>query len=127
MPDQFVTVYLKETGQPTPMHAVDAAEALRIGDYVSNPPEGNEPSEADLKLALTQAQGIGTQRHPELMTPEQRDEARRQAYAAAEAAKAVTVSVAAPTPAPQVGAPTARAARGAAPPPTDENPSSTKV
>ena len=33
MPQNPVLVYEKESGTPTYMHTVDAAEAVRLGDY----------------------------------------------------------------------------------------------
>lgn len=35
MPQQAVIVFHKDSGEPMAMHSIDAAEALRQGDYVS--------------------------------------------------------------------------------------------
>jgi hypothetical protein len=100
MPNDPVIVYLKETGEPTAMHSVDAAEALRLGDYVATAPEGKEPNTAQ---ALTRMRSPGPSIHPELQTPEEREEARRQAYEVAVATAQVTGQPLPPNPPGVVG------------------------
>ncbi len=98
MPETFVTVYFRETGEPFHMHSVDAAEAVRIGDYMSEPLSGYNPTPEELANVAARARGIGTATHPELMTPEQRAEHRRLAAEAAALAARPVVMVTAAAP-----------------------------
>lgn len=82
MPQEQVVVYFAETGQPCRMHSVDAAEALRLGDYVSTPPDGLALGDH----AMWQATSRGLPLPPELQTPEVRALNRAQAASEAEAA-----------------------------------------
>ena len=82
MPQDPVTVYSKETGDPFAMHSVDAQEALRLGDYVATPPEDVDPQQR--AEALARMRSTGATVHPELQTPEEREETRRQANERAE-------------------------------------------
>ena len=78
MPQNPVLIYEKESGTPTYMHTVDAAEAVRLGDYTSVPP-GEELDPAQRASALSRfktGQGVT---HPELQTEEEKAEARRKA------------------------------------------------
>jgi hypothetical protein len=81
MPQEPVIVYLKENGEPCAMHSVDAAEALRLGDYVATPPEGEKP---DLAVAVARMRSTSPTPHPELMSEEERQETRRRANEEAE-------------------------------------------
>ena len=81
MPQTQVLVYLKETGEPTLMHSIDAAEALRLGDYVSDPPGNKEPTAEQRAAAMAQAKSGIAPKPPELMTPEEREAARAEANA----------------------------------------------
>lgn len=82
MPQDPVTVYSKETGDPFAMHSVDAQEALRLGDYVATPPDDIDPQQR--AEALARMRSTGATVHPELMSPEEREEVRRQANERAE-------------------------------------------
>jgi hypothetical protein len=79
MPQELQLLYLKTTGAPTLMHSVDAAEALRLGDYVSvllGPDAGTVEAQA---AARSQAMTAQAPVHPEMMSPEQRETVRREA------------------------------------------------
>jgi hypothetical protein len=80
MPQELIVMYNIETGEPVAMHSVDAQEASRIGDYTATPPSG-EP--VNVAQALTRMRSGGGTVHPELQTPDERDETRRQANEAA--------------------------------------------
>ena len=77
MPQEQVLVYLKTTGQATYMHSVDAAEAVRLGDYSIQPPTKLSPEEE--AAVQTAAMTHQAPRPPELMTPEEREAVRREA------------------------------------------------
>jgi hypothetical protein len=77
MPQEQVLVYLKTTGQATYMHSVDAAEAVRLGDYSLQSPTKLTPEEE--AAAQTAAMTHAAPRPPELMTPEEREAVRREA------------------------------------------------
>jgi hypothetical protein len=80
VPQEPVIVYYKENGEPYAMHSVDAQEALRIGDYVATPPQGEN---IDVAVAMSRMRSVDATVHPELQTPEEREETRRQANEAA--------------------------------------------
>jgi len=93
MPQELVLMYHTDTGEPKRFHSVDAAEAYRLGDYTFEAPKGKELSPEQMAQAdfgMRAAQGTI---HPELMTPEQREEQRRQANeeAARQAAQPVVL------------------------------------
>jgi hypothetical protein len=108
MPQEPVIVYSVEDGKPIRMHSVDADEAVRLGDYTRTPPGGKDPDPAQLSAAALAMRGLGGPIHPELQTPEERAETRRQANEAAAAAAvaagqpvpAAVAAAAAPAPAP---------------------------
>ena len=52
MPQNPVLVYSKEDGTPAYMHTVDAAEAVRLGDYTPVPP-GEPPDPEARASAMT--------------------------------------------------------------------------
>jgi hypothetical protein len=54
MPQAQVTVYHKETGDAVQMHSVDAAEALRTGEYVTTPPKGSTAAKKAAEEAAAQ-------------------------------------------------------------------------
>ena len=84
MPQNPVLIYSTEDGTPTYMHTVDAAEAIRLGDYTSAAPskEGASPEERASAMSRFHT-GQGTT-HPELQTEEEREKAREEANAKAE-------------------------------------------
>jgi hypothetical protein len=78
MPQNPVLVYDKD-GKACYMHTVDAAEAMRLGDYTPTAPskEGASPEErASAMSRFHTGQGAT---HPELQTDEEREEARTKA------------------------------------------------
>ena len=79
MPQQLFWVREKESGQAFQMHSVDAAEGLALGDYevIAEPLKDLSSEERTAAAAGMRATGAST--HPELQTPEQRAETRRQA------------------------------------------------
>jgi hypothetical protein len=79
MPQNPVLVYEKESGTATYMHTVDAAEAVRLGDYTPAPPGGEQPDAEARASAMSRfktGQGVT---HPELQTEEEKAEARQKA------------------------------------------------
>ena len=79
MPQNPVLVYEKESGDAFYMHTVDAAEAVRLGDYTPVPPGGEPPGPEERASAMSRfktGQGVT---HPELQTEEERAEVRRKA------------------------------------------------
>jgi hypothetical protein len=80
VPQEPVIVFYKENGEPYAMHSVDAAEALRLGDYVATPPQGEH---VDVAVAVSRMRSADATVHPELQTPDEREETRRQANEAA--------------------------------------------
>lgn len=78
MPQAPVLVYEKDSGQPTYMHTVDAAEAVRLGDYTSTPPSEEVSAEARASAMSRFKTGQGVT-HPELQTPEEKEAARAKA------------------------------------------------
>jgi hypothetical protein len=84
MPQNPILVYSTEDGTPTYMHTVDAAEAVRLGDYTPAPPDKEGPSPEERASAMSRfrtGQGVT---HPELQTEEEREKAREEANAKAE-------------------------------------------
>jgi hypothetical protein len=84
MPQNPILVYEKEGGQATYMHTVDAAEAVRLGDYTPMPPDKDGPSPEERASALSRfrtGQGVT---HPELQTEEERERSREEANEKAE-------------------------------------------
>jgi hypothetical protein len=83
MPQNPIMVYEKESGTPAYMHTVDAAEAVRLGDYTPVPP-GEEPAPEERASAMSRFKtGLGMT-HPELQTEEEKQETRRKANEEAE-------------------------------------------
>jgi hypothetical protein len=125
MPSQPVTVYDPD-GNPVVMHSVDAAEAVGLGDYTYAAP-GDKPDPEKLAAARAKFQGMNAELHPELMTPEQREETRRvaneRAAALPEVPPGASVVVMAPPPAEPRPAPAqAKRPAGTAPaPPAPEH------
>jgi hypothetical protein len=79
MPQNPVMVYAKDGGTPTYMHTVDAAEAMRLGDYTPAPPDQEGPSPEERASAMSRFRtGQGTT-HPELQTEEEKERAREEA------------------------------------------------
>ena len=78
MPQNPVLVFEKETGTPAYMHTVDAAEAVRLGDYTPVPP--GEPPDPEVRAsAMSRFKTGQAGTHPELQTEEEKTEARRKA------------------------------------------------
>ena len=73
------TVYEKEGGAPTYMHTVDAAEAVRLGDYTPAPPGGEQPEPEERASAMSRFKTGQAATHPELQTDEEKEETRRKA------------------------------------------------
>jgi hypothetical protein len=84
MPQNPVLVYEKEGGLPTYMHTVDAAEAVRLGDYTPAPPGGKEPEPEARASAMSRFRTGQGMTHPEMQTEEERDAARQKANEEAE-------------------------------------------
>jgi len=103
MPQNPVLVYEKEGGAPTYMHTVDAAEAVRLGDYTPAPPGGKDVEPEARASAMSRFRTGQGATHPELQTEEEREEARTKANEQAELMAGVPegaqVVVMAPTPA----------------------------
>ena len=78
MPQNLTLVY-DQDGNPLYMHSIDAAEAVRLGDYTMAPPSGKEPTPEQMQVAQSRIRGMAPNPHPELQTPEQRAETRRMA------------------------------------------------
>lgn len=77
MPQNPVLVYGKEDGTPTYMHTVDAAEAVRLGDYTPTAPgEVSSEERASAMSRFKTGQGVT---HPELQTDEEKAAARQKA------------------------------------------------
>lgn len=77
MPQNPILVFEKETGTPAYMHTVDAAEAVKYGDYTPVPP-GEVTPEARASALSRFATGQAMT-HPELMTDEEKAAARQKA------------------------------------------------
>lgn len=78
MPQELTCVYEMETGEPTYMHSVDAAEAVRLGDYTFDVPTGkgsNEDPDAHGR-ARAKAMGGMSPAHAELQSPDERERRR---------------------------------------------------
>jgi len=84
MPQNPVMVYSKEDGTPTYMHTVDAAEAVRLGDYTSAPPGSKEPDPDARASAMSRFKTGQSAAHPEMQTEEEREKTRAEANAKAE-------------------------------------------
>jgi len=84
MPQNPVMVYAKEDGTPCYMHTVDAAEAVRLGDYTPAPPGGKEVEPEARASAMSRFRTGQGATHPELQTEEEREEARAKANEQAE-------------------------------------------
>lgn len=78
MPQNPILVYEKEGGHPTYMHTVDAAEAMRLGDYTPVPP-GKEVSSEERASAMSRFKTGQGATHPELQTEEEKEETRKKA------------------------------------------------
>ena len=78
MPQNPVLVFEKETGQPSYMHTVDAAEAVRLGDYTPTPP-GEPPDPEARASAMSRFKTGQAATHPELQTDEEKAAAREKA------------------------------------------------
>jgi hypothetical protein len=109
MPQNPIMVYSTEDGQPTYMHTVDAAEAIRLGDYTPQPPDTDGPSPEERASAMSRfktGQGVT---HPEMQTEEEREKAREEANAKAELLAGIPegaqVVVMAPSKPPRTGRP----------------------
>ena len=79
MPQNPVLVYEKEGGLPCYMHTVDAAEAVRLGDYTPVPPGGEPPEPEARASAMSRFKTGQAATHPELQTEEEKAETRRKA------------------------------------------------
>jgi hypothetical protein len=79
MPQNPVLVYEKEGGAPVYMHTVDAAEAVRLGDYTPAPPGGEPPDPEARASAMSRFKAGQATTHPELQTEEEKTETRRKA------------------------------------------------
>jgi hypothetical protein len=79
MPQNPVLVYEKEGGQPCYMHTVDAAEAVRLGDYTPAPPDKEGPSPEARASAMSRFKTGQGATHPELQTEEEREDTRAKA------------------------------------------------
>lgn len=77
MPQDLELVYEKETGMPAYMHSVDANEACLLGDYVRTPPK--DVDDRDKAAAMAKARGMSAPVHPELLSPEARQQQRDEA------------------------------------------------
>jgi len=103
MPQNPVLVYAKEDGTACYMHTVDAAEAVRLGDYTPAPPGGKDVEPEARASAMSRFRTGQGATHPELQTEEEREEARAKANEQAELMAGVPegaqVVVMAPTPA----------------------------
>ena len=78
MPQNPILVYSKEDGTPAYMHTVDAAEAVKFGDYTPTPP-GEPPDPEARASAMSRFKTGQATTHPELQTDEEKAEARRKA------------------------------------------------
>lgn len=83
MPQDPVLVVEKDGGQPVYMHTVDASEAIRLGDYVPVPP-GEQVSSEQRASAMSRFKTGQATTHPEMQTPEEKEETRRKANEEAE-------------------------------------------
>jgi hypothetical protein len=79
MPQNPVLVYAKDGGTPTYMHTVDAAEAIRLGDYTFAPPGKGEVDPEDRAAAMSRFTSGQSAVHPEMQSEEERAETRRKA------------------------------------------------
>lgn len=79
MPQNPVLVYSKEDGSPSYMHTVDAAEAVRLGDYTPLPPGGEPPEPEARASAMSRFKTGQALTHPELQTDEEKAAARQKA------------------------------------------------
>ena len=79
MPQNPVLVYSKEDGSPSYMHTVDAAEAVRLGDYTPVPPGGEPPEPEARASAMSRFKTGQAATHPELQTDEEKAAAREKA------------------------------------------------
>lgn len=79
MPQELELVYEIETGMPAYMHSVDANEAVLLGDYVRTPPKGTEPDPRLIAAARARAKGMNAEVHPEMLSPEERQQRREAA------------------------------------------------
>jgi hypothetical protein len=84
MPQNPVMVYAKEDGTPCYMHTVDAAEAVRLGDYTPAPPGGKDVEPEARASAMSRFRTGQGATHPELQTEEEREESRAKANEQAE-------------------------------------------
>jgi hypothetical protein len=84
MPQNPVLVYSTEDGLPAYMHTVDAAEAVRLGDYTSVAPSKEGPSPEERASAMSRFKTGQATTHPELQTEEEREKAREEANEKAE-------------------------------------------
>jgi len=76
MPQNPVLVYEKEGGAPTYMHTVDAAEAVRLGDYTPAPPGGKDVEPEARASAMSR---FRTGQVPRILNSRPRKSARRPA------------------------------------------------
>jgi hypothetical protein len=95
MPDHLQPVYEVATGKLTYMHSIDAAEAVRLGDYTMTPPKA-EIDAQERAMAMARAKGLEGAVHAELQTPEEREANRAAANAAAAQAGAQPVVIVTP-------------------------------
>jgi hypothetical protein len=124
MPQNPVLVYSKEGGLPTYMHTVDAAEAVRLGDYTSAPPGGKEPAPEARASAMSHFRtGQGTT-HPEMQTEDEREATRQKANEEAELMAGVPAGASVVVMAPGKSAEHPTAPRGASAPARSGAPSS---
>lgn len=103
MPQNPVLVYAKDGGTPCYMHTVDAAEAVRLGDYTPVPP-GDASPEAKASALSRFKTGQATT-HPEMQTDEEKAEARAKANEEAELMAGVPPGAAVVVQAPSRAAP----------------------
>src|SRR5262245_52277645 len=84
MPQNPVMVYEKDGGTATYMHSVDAAEAVRLGDYTTTPPGGKEAEPEAKASAMSRFKTGQATTHPEMQTDEEKEKSREEANAKAE-------------------------------------------
>ena len=84
MPQNPILIYEKDGGKAVYMHTVDAAEAIRLGDYTPTPPGSEGPSPEERASAMSRFKTGLAMTHPELQTEEEKQEARQKANEEAE-------------------------------------------
>lgn len=84
MPQNPMLLYAKDGGTPTYMWSVDAAEAVRLGDYTPAPPSKEGASPEERASAMSRFKTGQAMTHPELQTEEEREKTRQEANEKAE-------------------------------------------